>query len=637
MDTPETYIDIIVSFLIIVAVTSARFNEWTQNSYLALSGKPSDYISGYRYRLHYLVYLFTAIVLISTFHSFPSLFIGILSQFADIEKAAIQAILESLQPLGQGSVIFATLLITALLNQSEFGKLDANFRGWLHQLARTPKEVKDYKKLILNCDDCWQPSENEKKTFEKNHVNHETDGHKWRNILDRIDDHRENHSIGYRYYEAYCLLLLAEQKCDELPNVELINIKKSLNTYRELSSEDPKTKLTALQKENLDYILDQLIEIICKYVVKSYDFKPNQHEALKNLGFSCNLDQIPIKQIPFPFFSCILAIAVVSGYTVWFLQLVIIKDVFEHFPNIFGETSWHLELGIFMGWFISNLICFSIAFSTGLFIKKYWEMRHSELDSSAYLWAFLITLLASFSFVFLRTEGGPDAFNTRGAMALSYALFSPLVILMLSHNSVSNIQVLRKSNAFGLGFATLSAPAQALIYFSFIQTDPSRTLELDKLIPVVGIGALKGYFTAFLISYIIQSTVKLNSFYAQRASARVIGNHFFLGQVIRRNRGAENDQGEAENQENEQEQRSVKDIKGHIIDLSRRGLLLECNGLRKSDIVTICFKDCQVRGRVVWRDRNLFSGRERCGVSILESFSDAFEAFLRRKYGECYA
>ncbi len=503
------YVDLAVCAFIMFFLIGQRFNQWPDRNRYLLSGKPIDYIDPFRFFAFYAIYISTFLLIAVAVYNL---------QLPLSEKLQPNTELSQLlETLGSHSWTVAALYLLALVNEKHVGKWDAVWRNHLQMWARIPKAVLDMKSGLLFSEMNLTPT-NERLEDLRSVLKKAGMEAYWEPKLDQWEQERQSVSVAWQYIKAmYALRICKEYHVATLSANDIKTYEGRLKDIGylipRLEKEDEGLKSHV---EELNKVYAYCVESLTKHLIKKYPSKKNQRDALRRLGYFAPIYDVPKIKILKVSICCVLCIAIVC-----FITIAAYLALLDAFGRPFRGTESWLTWERFWGWSRGSIISYAMAIFVAVIIDKTQDTNDVLPRFVTYIITLLFSTLVSLSFFHFNRSDPNHPLNWLAyiSLALSMGVASIAVILVLNKSACEKQKEVLLS---ALGHAVLLGLMSGL--FMTVASLSFRggfdKITLPGIIITILYGFVRGGAVVFLVSYLIQESIRLQLLIAQRQYPR---------------------------------------------------------------------------------------------------------------------
>jgi hypothetical protein len=508
MDTGwTTIVDIMMCSFILFFLIGQRFNQWPDRNQPQLSGKPSDYIDPFRYWSYYAVYISSFLV------------VGL--AIYNLELAVPETIKTSenlnlvLDKLGRHSWTMSALYLLALVNEKHVNEWESKWRNRLQIWARIPKAVMDMKSNILFSEDSLTPNKSRLDDL-RNEMKRKNLEEYWGPRIDAWEEERRQCSLEWLYLKAmYTLRICKQFRVSTLSAADITLYEKRLvdlgYILPKFDAEDENLRNYA---DELNELFGYCMESLSKHLIQKNPSKHAQHDALRNLGFHVRFSDVTEIRIFGVAACCLMCIVLICIVTIY-LYLNVLDWVALPFRD---DQPWFSWDRLYM-WGRGSIFSYGMAIFVAIIIDRSREMEESQPRFITHMIALLFSTLVSLSFFHFTARINLDWF-AYVSLALSMGVVSIAVIQALTKstcNTRKEVWLSAASNAFMLGL--LAGVFQAIAAVAFRGSVAAVTQ--NGLIASAAYGFVKGALVVFVVSFLIQESIRKQLILAQRTAPRV--------------------------------------------------------------------------------------------------------------------
>lgn len=500
-------IDIMLCCFILFILIGSRFNQWPSQTQPQLSGMPSDYIDPFRYWSFYAVYISSFLVVALAIYNL---------QLAMPEQIKTnESLNQILNKLGSNSWTMSALYLLALVNEKHVKEWESKWRNRLQIWARIPKAVLDMKSSILFSEECLTPTRSRRDDLHSEMKRKNMEDY-WGPRIDAWKEEREQGSLAWLYLKAiYTLRICKQLRVTTLSAVDITLYEKRLHDLGFILSKfDADDENLRSYAEELNELFGYCMESLTKHLIKKNPSKHSQHDALRNLGFRVRFSDVTEIKIVGVAASCLLCISMVCVATI-FLYLNLLDWVAQPFRDGQLWFSWDR---LFM-WSRGSIFSYGMAIFIAIIIDRSRNMEESQPKAITYFTALLFSTLVSLSF-FHFTAAIHLNWIAYVSLALSMGIVSIAVIQALTKSTCNNqkeVVVSAMGHAFMLGI--LAGVIQTIAAIAFRGSIAAVTQ--NGLLASAAYGFVKGAMIVFIVSFLIQESIRKQLILAQRQTPRV--------------------------------------------------------------------------------------------------------------------
>ena len=592
-------VDIAVCAFVMLILIGQRFNQWPEPKQHLLSGKPSDYIDPFRYFTFYAIYISTFFLIALAVYNLK------LPLAEDLKQNS--ALSQLLEALGSQSWTVAALYLLAFINEKHVEKWDASWRNRLQIWARIPKAVLDMKSGLLFAEKNLTPTKERLEDLRSVLQKWGMEAH-WEPKLDQWEKERQSTSVAWQYIKAiYALRICKEYRVTALSANDIKTYEKRLKDIGylipRLETED---EGVGAQSEELNEIYAYCVESLTKYIIKKYPAKKSQRDALWNLGFSSRLSEVPKIKILIASICCVLCIAIVCVITIaaYLALLDAYGRPFRGTEDWFTPEKW-------WGWVAGSIVSYALAIYVAIIIEKTKTTKDVLPRFMRYIFTvFLSTLLSLSFFHFTRSDPNhPLNLFAYIFLALSMGIAALAVILALNKSGNENRkEVLLSASGHAMVLGILAGLFMAVAAVAFRRG--FNNITRPGIIITVLYGFIRGGAVVFIISFLIQNSIRKQLKIAQRKTTRREYKSIISAAV--------NDES----------------LTFSTRDISLGGLLIESRRrLKKGQVIDLNFSFGVIKAKVQWATKKL------AGLAFVEDTpnNDKLRQFFQDNFGPEYA
>lgn len=490
-------VEVCGSVLLLLLLVLPRFNRWPDSEADFMSGRPSDYVSVQRYLffvfIYMCIYVVVALILFS-FKPLQELVFPVIE--AGPEVAAISAAIT--QVLGDGSYLYALLLVVALLAVPAINDIDQRLRSALLVMARVPREAQDIQVAIEVALADLKITEEVKRVAGR---------------TCRIDFRRWHVNTGGESPEAVELVrgrLLRTLYFSSLIkqwvgscSADRMTYKKAVGRLEEIAAllDDP----GPLPRGVLDYSKEvirweeSMAEIGSRALLRAFPDPGRRIVFLIENGIYVKLEDRSGGDVSKSIVSLILLVPFSVG-SVTFVALW----AFDMF-HIRGVSNW---LSNAWNWTLGASLSYYLAIGFGIYFRGVDRREAEGISYFTYILAISLTVIciASFFGIFqVHTKGSLVA----GFFVLSLSLSSMAIVAIKATDYLPSDDgsALKTSLIISAAYACFAGVLQVLVAWTFIGFEelPSRKVALAFFL----FGAVRGFFVALAVAYVLQHRTRL--------------------------------------------------------------------------------------------------------------------------------
>lgn len=498
------FFDIGLCGFVLFFLIGERFNNWPIPEQALFSGKPIDYIDPLRYNTFYIVYVCTYLTIYIAFFN-----LGFV-----VPKEMIPKVFHQItDKLGNQSFTLPALYLFVLLNEKHVGKWDAVWRNRLQQWARITKAVDDIKDSLLTKKDALTPIQQRLDSLQKD-MKKLGVGAYWDSVIDKWQHEYNESSLNWHYLKAiYTLNICKELRTLDLIPEDIYRYEKRLHDLaRVFPKLDPDNEDISDYVKEINKLFAYFIEGLCKHVVRKNPSKIAQRDFLGNLGFNIQFDDTLEVQIIGVAFKCVVGLMI--GCFITILAYMFVMDL-AGIEFLAAEKKW-LTTPRLIKWTFASVISYSIAIFVSVIIEKS-ATKKVLPDAITYMTAFLLSSFYSLTFFHLiNVRPNMGAYFS---LALTMGMIAIPVIRSLTKPTCLTIkEVWVSSSKHAILFGLLVAPFQLLAYDLFRKVD--WKFNNPELFITGAYGFTKCFIVTFVVSFLIQESIRRQLVYAQRTAPR---------------------------------------------------------------------------------------------------------------------
>ncbi len=504
-DPTAATLDIAFSLFILFVYTQRKFNSWPQETHNLFDGRPSDYASGKRFLVTYLVYAASGLLAVTALCMVPQL--TNIPPFSTIYK-------DLGIPVDERRLTAFVVLGIALLANARLDGWERSWREALHNLARIPREVEDSIRNIES-NDLFMPTAADLSKLKATINQYVEEGENvsdadilafWDNALENIEEEKARNSLSWRYLKCLALANIEMATCPASRATPNEAFQSQLGNYC-LDIPVHGAKRARDFSRNLETMSRFYLGSICKCLVKRCHDECSRCSEFRLLGF----DVRPGEQARPPYglvaLVCLTVILLVTMVSVFLLIQVI---------NHFQDSGYGMEE--FWTWSLGWVICLYASLFLGVVVRYSVGKRQEIGDLNAYIVCFVLATSASAVYFVVHSllQGGsrPDTAG-RVMLSMSFGVLCPFIYRAVEHIPADQRDYLRFAISQGLVLGIFSLFLQcgvALAFarvaegvekdFQWMQTYINANGQYLAALAVVGFA--KGAALGMLLSYALQ-------------------------------------------------------------------------------------------------------------------------------------
>jgi len=592
-------VDIAVCAFVMLFLIGQRFNQWPEPNQHLLSGKPSDYIDPFRYLTFYAIYISTFVLIALAVYNLK------LPLAADLKPDSILS--QLLEALGSQSWTVAALYLLALVNEKHVEKWDASWRNRLQGWARIPKAVLDMKSGLLFAEKNLTPTKERLDDLRSVLQKWGMEAY-WEPKLDQWEQERHSASVAWQYIKAiYALRICKEYRVAALSANDIKSYEERLKDIGYLIPrlEKDDEGLHA-RSEELNKIYAYCVESLTKQIIRKYPAKKSQRDALWHLGFSSRISNVPEIKTLAASVCCVLCISIVCIITI--AAYLALLDVYGR--PFRGTQPWFTPDKLWR-WVGGSIFSYALAIFVAIIIEKTKTTKDVLPRFMNYIITVFFSTLLSLSF-FHFTRSNPDhPLNWLAyiSLALSMGISAVAVILALNKSGNENRkEVLLSALGHAVVLGILSGLFMTVAAVAF--RGGLGNITLPGIIITVLYGFTRGGAVVFIISFLIQNSIRKQLKIAQRKTTRREYKSLISAVV-----------------DDETLTLSTRDI-------SLGGLLIESRRrLKKGQVIDLNFYFGAIQAKVQWATRKM------AGLAFVEDSpnNEKLRQFFQDNFGPEYA
>ncbi len=596
--------DLLVCAFVLLFFIGPRFNCWTQDMRTLFSGKPKEYIDGYRYFFYCGIYISSFAVLIVILYNFPEL-VKVAADQLGVDFKSLG------DTFGKQGFAFMSLLVMALLNHNKVNHFDELWRNRLHEWARIPKAVDEIKNHIIRTEG-FSPSSkylaiavNELQREAENTSHKQVLNDYWLKAIDQWQEHKKQNTIKWHYTKCLCLLLVVRDTCGKYSDADLqlkeSRIKDLGKIIPLMADDNPDARA---QRSELESLSNYFIECICKHLIKKYPSPQGQYNALNNLGFNISYRDSAEAEIIEAIVYCIIGVLLVSV-----LSTAVVL------PIIKGKNAMAIDL---IQWSAGSFFSLCISIFVGMMVQKVFVTNQVEANLPIYVITLILATVGSFFYFHIVAEADANP-KLLGKFFLALSFSTVAVVVMRSMNDINSD--VRDVVITALVHAGILAIVMSLLQMSvsvaFLLPDKFSWDILarnDWKIAKLGVvGLVKGFVLGGMISYLIQDTLRRQHLAALRRCPRINFNKIMT--LMRGNIS----------------------FRINTKNLSKSGIMIKCREvLSLNEQITLSAPGLgDIQGTVRWTQAG-WMGHHFAGIQFTAGYNE-LNNYIRGKFGEFYA
>jgi hypothetical protein len=500
-------IDVLFCAFIMFFLIGQRFNQWPGETQSLFSGKPSDYIDPFRYYTFYFIYICAFIVVGMAIYNL---------QLALPENLRIQkSFKEIVEKLGSQSWTIAALYLLAFVNERHVKKWDSKWRNRLQMWARIPKAVEEMRDNLLFAEDSLTPTRGRLEDLRSELKKLGVEAH-WEPVIDNWQRERKNSSLDWHFLKAlYTLRICKKLRVATLNPGDIDRHEKRLHDLaRDLPKLDWKNEDVQDYMEEVNKLFAYFVESLCKHIIRKKPSKIVQRDTLHNLGFRPHFYDVPEIKILGVTANCLVCLSIVCLITI-IGYLSVLDWTGKPFRPDEPWFSWTRILK----WSLGSVISYSMAIFIAVIIEKSASPGQNQPKIFTYITTLIFSTLVSLTYFHVSNPGRAVNWSAFTSLALSMGIVGLVVIRALTKptcKSRKEVWVSSLSHAALLGL--FAALFQILAAVSFRGAD---AITLISMMITAIYGFVKGSMVIFIVSYLIQHSIRRQLIVAQRQTPRV--------------------------------------------------------------------------------------------------------------------